>query len=72
MVYPNPATNQITLRGNENNSLGLIRIYDGSGKIVLQKFIGSSQTVIDIQKLTAGIYYIRSEQQGSAIKFIKE
>ena len=72
ILYPNPANNQVTIRNNDNKSLGMISIYDGSGKMVYQKFIGNPQTVIDVQRFVSGIYYLRSDQMTSAIRFIKQ
>ena len=71
-IYPNPAKNQITVRNNNNKSLGRIRIYDGSGKMVYQKFTGNVQTIIDMKGFSAGIYYVRTDQSTRAIKFVKE
>jgi len=70
-IYPNPAYNQITVQNN-NKIIGKLKIYDVSGKMVYQKFIKNRQTVIDIKNLPAGVYYLRSDQFDSAIKFIKQ
>jgi hypothetical protein len=71
-IYPNPASSLLTIRNGMNRSLGLVSIIDVSGKIVYQKFIGNSQTVIDVKNLSAGVYYLRSDQFDAAIKFIKQ
>ena len=72
ILYPNPATNQITLRNNNNKILGAVSIYDISGKIVSKKFIVNSQTTIDVKNFSAGVYYIRSDQLQATIKFVKQ
>ena len=71
-IYPNPAKNELTIRNNNNRSLGIIRIYDGSGKMIFKKFIGNTQTMIDVKNFSAGIYYIRSDQLQAIIKFVKQ
>ena len=71
-LYPNPAINQITLRNSENKMLGSIIIYDAAGKMVYQKTIGGSQTMIDIKSFSAGIYYLKSDQLQATIKFVKQ
>ena len=70
-LYPNPAINQITIRNANNKSLGAIRIFDVSGKMVYQKFVGSSQTMIDVRQFRSGVYYLRSDQFAMSIKFVK-
>lgn len=70
-IYPNPATNQITIQNN-NKILGNLTIYDVSGKIVYQKFVGNSKTLIDVQKLLPGVYYLRSDQMETVLKFVKQ
>ena len=71
ILYPNPANNQITIRNNNNKMLGTVSIYDASGKMIYQKIVAGSQTMIDVQHFSAGVYYLRSDQF-SAIKFMKQ
>ncbi len=71
-VYPNPATSQVNIRNNMKRPLGIIRMYNVSGEMVYQKFIGNSQTKIDIQSFASGVYYVRSDQMTTAVKFIKQ
>jgi hypothetical protein len=72
MVYPNPATNQISIRNNFHQPLDMVRIYDASGKMIYKKFTGSSQTTIDVKSFPSGFYYIRSEKLQATLKFIKQ
>jgi hypothetical protein len=71
-LYPNPASNQVTLRNKNNNHLGNVTIYDGSGKILYRNLIGTSQAIIDLKNFSAGIYYLRTDQQNTVIKFAKQ
>jgi hypothetical protein len=71
-VYPNPVQSFLRIENDNNKMLGMLTIYDASGKIVYQKFAGNSQMLIDVQHFSAGVYYIRSDQFSAAIKFVKE
>ncbi|MCX6351997.1 MAG: T9SS type A sorting domain-containing protein [Bacteroidetes bacterium] len=56
-MYPNPATNNITI--NINGNLGnknALSIYDVMGRLVLTKSIISNNEVINIEGLSSGIY----------------
>ena len=53
-VYPNPANQQLKLVLKENS--GILRLFDASGRLVLQKVITQSTEKIDISALNNGIY----------------
>jgi hypothetical protein len=70
-LYPNPASNQLWLNNLAENSS--IRIYDISGRVVLQKEAGSSSERLDISNLSDGIYSISilNKNTNAMSKFIK-
>jgi len=70
-LYPNPASNQLWLNNLTENSS--IRIYDISGRVVLQKEAGSSSERLDISNLSDGIYSISilNKNTNAMSKFIK-
>jgi hypothetical protein len=70
-LYPNPATDQVTIQNSNNKILGDLVIYDASGKMIYKKFVGNSQTTIDVKNFSAGVYYLRSDQIQTALKFVK-
>jgi hypothetical protein len=72
VLYPNPASSQVTLQNTNNKLLGNVMIYDASGKIIYKKIIESSQTTIDVKRFSAGVYCIVSDQLQATIKFIKQ
>jgi hypothetical protein len=72
VLYPNPVTNHLTIRNNDNKMLGDLSIYDVSGKMIYKKYTGGSQTTIDVKNFPAGFYYIRSDQLQATIKFVKQ
>jgi hypothetical protein len=74
-LYPNPVSDELIIKpGNEDMNQGSWRIYDFTGKQVLN---GSTQFAtlqrIDVAMLQAGIYILTLEGSGkvSAEKFIK-
>jgi PKD repeat protein len=71
--YPNPTTNQITLKV-DNQLLGSVyTIYDTVGKSVLNGKISSELNVIDLGNLSNGVYIIEVASEGNYFKnkFIK-
>jgi len=71
-LYPNPATNTITLEAD--NDLKEIEVFDISGKSVLQKQAQSSNKItLNIEMLPNGIYLVKANTtQGVLLKkFVK-
>jgi PKD repeat protein len=71
--YPNPTTNQITLKV-DNQLLGSVyTIYDTIGKSVINGEISSELNVIDLGNLSNGVYIIEVASKGNYFKnkFIK-
>jgi PKD repeat protein len=71
--YPNPTTNQITIKV-DNQLLGSVyTIYDTIGKSVLNGEISSELNVIDLGNLSNGVYIIEVASEGNYFKnkFIK-
>lgn len=60
-IYPNPTKGFITIE-NENalNKIGLIKIYDVSGKEILQKQSTKSIEIVDISFLKDAVYFIKT------------
>lgn len=59
-MYPNPATNQFSLKGNFNELVN-IRIYNSQGKLVFftKKVDVSSDFRIDVSALDSGVYFVK-------------
>jgi len=51
--YPNPATNQITLKGNFKS----ITIYNNLGQMVFEQL--NPNQIIEVNQLTKGLYFIK-------------
>jgi hypothetical protein len=74
-VYPNPATTSIKIYFDyDERWIGKkMEILDMSGRVVFNKIIGSKIETIDVNRLTAGVYFIRAEKEGEKLhaKFVK-
>jgi hypothetical protein len=57
VAYPNPASNQITVNGLSGN--GILSVFDAVGRERIRQTITSSQEIIAVNALPAGIYLIR-------------
>ncbi len=58
-VYPNPADNQLNIKGEK--TIGTLRIFDVSGRLVFSNIISSNEAQIDISMLKSGFYTLFSE-----------
>ncbi len=68
-IYPNPATEQITisdLKGNE-----VITIYDATGTMVTQLKGNTTETTIALDNLSAGIYHVRITTETASVTSVK-
>jgi hypothetical protein len=65
-LYPNPATDRVTITLNERSD---VVIYDVTGGLV-ESFVANATYQLDVRGYAAGIYIIKS--QGEAVRFIKE
>ncbi len=70
-VYPNPATDNITI---ENLQDGQLTIVNMNGAVVLQHDITATKTDINISRLPAGVYVLKTtNKDGTAnTKFVKQ
>lgn len=76
-LFPNPATDVLNLRSNQEMGNGMIQIFDVSGKKVKEQRISISKNspiAIDISHLSKGIYHLNftSQRNTKQIKFVKQ
>ncbi len=74
-IYPNPATDKLTVILPENLSENLLTVTDITGKEVYQKLCkNTDKTDVPLSDLEKGLYFIRisNSQQSYCRKFIKE
>ncbi len=76
-LYPNPATDVITLEINATQSIdgGIIRIFNAKGQVVQANRIdlseGFNQTRFDISALPSGNYFLQVKGMDKNISFVK-
>lgn len=64
-ISPNPATNSITLRMNENINRGVVSIVDITGRLLLQQNLEASNQTISTASLANGVYSVVVQSEGS-------
>ncbi len=65
-IYPNPTSNVITILNNGNifsNNTKLFLI-DVLGRKLIEQQLNSEQTIIDLQQIVAGTYFIVIDENG--------
>jgi hypothetical protein len=74
ILYPNPATDNITIICGDNASGSQIEVIDATGRLVLSPYvISGNSVVVDVSSLPEGIYFVRVNK-GSVVltgKFIR-
>jgi hypothetical protein len=72
LIYPNPATDQLTIKTEENLDGVPYKIVDKLGKEVQNGLLTSSSNVLNIQKLITGDYVIQiGTRSNRAFRIIK-
>lgn len=70
-IFPNPAKAWVVISNNNEEQLGLITIVDLNGKVVKELQADASEVSMNIEDLTTGLYFIRT-QSGISEKLIVE
>ncbi|MBP7102760.1 MAG: T9SS type A sorting domain-containing protein, partial [Bacteroidales bacterium] len=61
-VYPNPASNQIVISGNDVQMLDIF-IYTITGQKVKQVVVNATQTTVDVNDLPVGMYILKIQTE---------
>ena len=71
-TFPNPTISQITIR-TQSAKLQPYCIFDTAGRLLLDGTTNGNETVIDVQQLPAGMYFVKvgDDVQSKTIKFVK-
>jgi hypothetical protein len=77
IIYPNPATNKISIKNENANNLLRLEIYDEEGRllgVLYNNYIDSDTLEIDLSKYSTGTYFLKKAQGNSTVtyKIIKE
>lgn len=70
-IYPNPVINILNVKVDSNLNHQPYTIIDGLGRVVLNGNINDVDTIINVEQLSKGIYYLKVSNN-SASKFVKE
>jgi hypothetical protein len=73
-IYPNPSTGIFNIKKSENYD-SYYRLLDYTGKTVLEGSLSSFETIIDIQNLPNGVYFVQninSSGFSESVKLIKQ
>lgn len=71
IIYPNPAQDELYLKGDHLEKIVSAKIYDASGRLMLSENSPfKNKKYLNISKLNVGVYYLQIE--GKNLKFIKK
>ncbi len=71
-LQPNPSADFITLElPNESTDVHAVAIYDISGRLILNKTVSTSHSVIDINSLPNGLYLVKISSAGVVVHSTK-
>lgn len=73
-IYPNPATDNLKILGN-NNQYNVLRIYSLAGKLIETFKVNSNENTINVSELKKGYYLLKAfnnEKQVGVVRLIKE
>jgi hypothetical protein len=73
-LYPNPATEQITLVLNGNIAANEVEIFDVQGRLLYNGKLNATTTTLDVQHYQRGMYIIRvsAENGQHELRFVKQ
>ena len=76
MLSPNPSRDFVTLTTTRSNVKHTYFVFDLYGKKVLEGTIANGKSLIDVQRLAAGTYFVRltdaDTRHTSNVKFVKQ
>jgi hypothetical protein len=68
VLYPNPVTNRSILHISEHLGIDHIKIYDITGKCILEDLINNHYYMIDAFQYPSGLYFYRVFQKGKLLR----
>src|SRR5690554_6892543 len=69
-LYPNPASNSVTITNSENRRVNQIAVYDVSGKLIsIQPYATQQEVRLNVENLASGTYMLHIQTaSGTAVK----
>lgn len=73
-IFPNPATDQVTIALNELPTQGILVVRDVTGKEIYRKVVRNNKSVLNISHWADGCYFFTyaTKEQSLTHKFIKQ
>jgi len=73
LVFPNPTINQLIVRRNAEDTRSSVRLYDASGRTVLQYLrLNEEYTELNVSNLLGGIYFLEIKKEGNSERQVKK
>jgi len=69
-VYPNPTTNQLTLKTGDHTALSY-QLYDVLGRLIETKVVNSNSTNISFERLSTATYFLNVVKDYQLVKTFK-
>jgi hypothetical protein len=69
-VYPNPTTNYLTLKVEDNSNLSY-QLYDLQGKEIENKKVVANTTIVKMEGLPKAIYFLHVTKNNKSVKTFK-
>ena len=69
-VYPNPTTDYLTLKVDDNSDLNY-QLYDLQGKIIANKKVTNATTIIKMEELAKALYFLNVTKNNKVVKSFK-
>tara|TARA_B110000037_G_C16889237_1_gene411449 strand:- start:56 stop:532 length:477 start_codon:yes stop_codon:yes gene_type:complete len=69
-VYPNPTTDYLTLKVDDNSNLNY-QVYDLQGKVIENKKVTANNTTISMEALPKAIYFLNVTKNNRIVKTFK-
>jgi len=69
-VYPNPTTDYLTLKVEDNSNLSY-QLYDLQGKVIENKKVNANSTIITMEALPKATYFLRVTDNKNTVKTFK-
>tara|TARA_B100000809_G_C14956252_1_gene465694 strand:+ start:424 stop:891 length:468 start_codon:yes stop_codon:yes gene_type:complete len=69
-VYPNPTTDYLTLKVDDNSNLNY-QVYDLQGKVIENKKVTANSTTISMEALPKAIYFLSILKDNKQVKTFK-
>ncbi|AXG74419.1 T9SS C-terminal target domain-containing protein [Flavobacterium arcticum] len=67
VLYPNPASDNITLKMQNLNGEAIVTVTNILGKTVLSAIVSSNESNLDISMLNSGMYFVTFQAEGKSI-----